>query len=196
VIYFYHYNKVLIASASINEKPFNSMKSLNYLLKDEQETINVGGCLAEIIKQQNKGLIAYLHGGLGAGKTTLTRGFVRGMGHQGNVKSPTYTLVEPYDLGQWQVYHFDLYRLADAEELEYMGIRDYFNERCCCFIEWPEKGVGFLVNADLSINIAYSGLQRQLTLTAESPWGDKILNVFDNIYRNNYNKNSADNSTK
>ncbi len=153
------------------------MKNLNYLLPDEQATIEIGAKLAHIIKQQSKGLIVYLYGDLGAGKTTLTRGFVRAMGHTGNVKSPTYTIVEPYNLANWKIYHFDLYRLADPEELEYMGIRDYFADNCCCFIEWPEKGAGLLVKADLNINIAYSGEQRQLTLTAITAWGNEIISL-------------------
>ena len=97
------------------------------------------------------------------------------MGHVGKVKSPTYTLVEPYDLADWHVYHFDLYRLADPEELEFMGIRDYFNDNCCSFIEWPEKGAGFIVKADIDINLAYSGQQRNLSMTAKTEQGKQIL---------------------
>jgi len=153
------------------------MKEFNCVLVDEQATINIGAELAAIVKQQNKGLVAYLHGDLGAGKTTLTRGFVIGMGHIGKVKSPTYTLVEPYDLADWHIYHFDLYRLSDPEELEFMGIRDYFNNDCCSFIEWPEKGAGFIVNADIHLNLAYSGEQRKLSIVAETLWGEDILRL-------------------
>jgi len=153
------------------------MKEFKCVLADEQATINIGSELAAIIKQQNKGLVAYLYGDLGAGKTTLTRGFVLAMGHTGKVKSPTYTLVEPYDLADWHIYHFDLYRLSDPEELEFMGIRDYFNDNCCSFIEWPEKGAGFIVNADIHINLAYSGEQRQLSIVAVTPWGEDILRL-------------------
>lgn len=149
------------------------------ILADEVATIAMGKQLAEIIKSKLKhGIIVYLKGELGAGKTTLTRGFVQGMGHVGNVKSPTYTLVEPYDLGEWQVYHFDLYRLADPEELEYMGIRDYFNSQSCSFIEWPEQGYGMIPTADVIINLAYSGEQRNITLQSVSTVGNKLLSAF------------------
>lgn len=153
------------------------MKQLNYFLKDEAATLAIGANLAKVLHGLSKpqSFVVYLNGDLGAGKTTLTRGFVRGMGHEGNVKSPTYTLVEPYELAKWRVFHFDLYRLSDPEELEYMGIRDYFNDDCCCFIEWPKKGVGLLAKADLIIDIAYQNDQRTINLKAETVHGETIL---------------------
>jgi|TARA_B110000238_G_scaffold166796_1_gene182622 tRNA threonylcarbamoyladenosine biosynthesis protein TsaE len=159
------------------------MKQLNYFLADEAATIAMGTSLATVIKNKLKqGIVVFLNGDLGAGKTTLSRGFVRGMGHRGNVKSPTYTLVEPYDLGGWHVYHFDLYRLSDPEELEYMGIRDYFEDNCCCLIEWPEKGKGLLAQEDLIINIDYIGEQRNITLNASTNKGTNLLKELKNIY--------------
>ncbi|WP_441003852.1 tRNA (adenosine(37)-N6)-threonylcarbamoyltransferase complex ATPase subunit type 1 TsaE [Pseudocolwellia agarivorans] len=150
--------------------------TLRYDLVDSEATIAMGNTLAQLIKNElKKGLIVYLHGELGAGKTTLTRGFVQGMGHKGNVKSPTYTLVEPYELNAWNVYHFDLYRLADPEELEYMGIRDYFGENSCCFIEWPEKGEGLLPKPDLILTIEYVGSQRQVTLESKTELSQLLL---------------------
>lgn len=160
------------------------MRKLEYLLSNEADTVAVGENLAKVLLAQDKqqALVVYLNGDLGAGKTTLSRGFVRGMGHKGNVKSPTYTLVEPYELTPWQVFHFDLYRLADPEELEYMGIRDYFNDNCCCFIEWPEKGAGLLANADIIINIVYQDEQRLIDLQANSPRGDMVLQALSTMY--------------
>lgn len=157
------------------------MKQLEYVLPDEAATVTMGENIAKVVLQQYKlqqnqqSLVVFLNGDLGAGKTTLTRGFVRGMGHQGNVKSPTYTLVEPYELPPWQVYHFDLYRLSDPEELEYMGIRDYFSDHCCCFIEWPEKGAGVLANADIIINIVYQEEQRVIEFISCSSRGEGVL---------------------
>lgn len=147
-----------------------------FKLVDECATIALGRHIAEVVKFGLKeGVVVFLNGDLGAGKTTLTRGFVQGMGHKGNVKSPTYTLVEPYDLQNWQVYHFDLYRLADPEELEYMGIRDYFNRNSCSFIEWPEKGRGMLPEPDMVINLAYDNEERKVELKALSSLGEQLL---------------------
>ncbi len=116
-----------------------------------------------------------LSGDLGAGKTTISRGILSGLGHTGSVKSPTYTLVEPYELSLGRVCHFDFYRLIDPEELEYMGFRDYLAEACLCLIEWPERGQGFLPDADIEIGIIQAGEGRILSFKAGSNLGNQII---------------------
>lgn len=134
----------------------------------------MGAALAAILP--SKGLI-FLHGPLGAGKTTLVRGLLRAVGHTGSTKSPTYTIVEPYDLATRKVYHFDLYRIADPEELEYLGFRDYLSEECLCLIEWPEKGAEFLPQADMEISLAYEGEARSIKLILNNPTWQRSINL-------------------
>lgn len=119
--------------------------------------------------------VLFLEGDLGAGKTTLTRGMLRGLGHVGAVRSPTYTLLEPYDLGSLQLYHLDLYRLGDPEELEYLGLRDLMRDDAIWVVEWPERGVGLLPPPDLRIRIAHLTAGRRLALSAESAIGEEVL---------------------
>lgn len=126
------------------------MTSQEIYLADETATLSLG---AQIAQQFLAGGIIKLYGDLGAGKTTLVRGLLRELGYQGTVKSPTYTLVEPYHLSNRTIYHFDLYRLADSEELEYMGIRDYLDQDTLCILEWPDKGGVYIPKANLVINI-------------------------------------------
>lgn len=150
------------------------MLEFTTILPSEQHTLAFAHRLAKLL---HGGMVIYLKGDLGAGKTTFCRGLIQALGHVGHVKSPTYTLVEPYDLTGLQVYHFDLYRLHDAEELEFMGIRDYFTPSSLCLIEWPERGLGILPQADITVALEHELTARTLILTAHSVQAETLLTV-------------------
>ena len=155
---------------------------MEQFLVDEAATLNLGGQLARCCPA---GCVIYLHGELGAGKTTLVRGFLHALGHEGAVKSPTYTLVEPYtvidrDVSR-DIYHFDLYRLSEPEELEYLGGRDYFTGDSVCLVEWPERGEGWLPEADLDIYLQHRAEGRQVRLLAHGQAGLALLGQLERI---------------
>ncbi len=152
------------------------MSQLTLSIEDPQGMENMGKRLYDACR--TTGLILYLKGNLGAGKTTLVRGFLRAMSFSGSVKSPTYTLVEPYEFKDATVYHFDLYRLNSPDELEYMGIRDYFFKGAYCLVEWPEKAESFLPECDLQIHFKILDNTRQVTLNAISQKGKNVLQRF------------------
>jgi tRNA threonylcarbamoyladenosine biosynthesis protein TsaE len=122
--------------------------------------------------------VVHLVGQLGAGKTTLVRGLAGALGIEGPIKSPTYTLVEPYTRDDVTLYHFDLYRLGDGEELEYLGARDAFAEAALCVIEWPERGQGWLPEPDLLVQLTVSGTGREAEVRAGTPRGAAVLENF------------------
>ncbi len=141
-------------------------------LPDEAATMALGNRLALVIEP---GLYVALSGDLGSGKTTLTRGILRGLGYQGKVKSPTYTLVEPYNLSKLDLYHFDFYRLNNPQEWLDAGFRDYFEPRTVCLVEWPERGGDLLPVADLKISLSVEGSGRRIRIAAETEHGKHCL---------------------
>lgn len=143
----------------IKEVPKTAMH-LERLLATETATVQFGRELAAALRgvvgksETAQSLVIYFNGDLGAGKTTLCRGIVQGFGHTGAVKSPTFTLVEPYLLEGFELYHFDLYRLSDPGEFEFIGVDNYFDSPgAVCLVEWPERGEGYLPKADLVLDL-------------------------------------------
>lgn len=153
------------------------MIAVEFKAANETEMVEFGRSIGAALRQ---GTI-FLSGDLGAGKTTLTRGVLQSRGHLGAVKSPTYTLVEPYEYNNQRLYHFDLYRLGNPEELEYMGIRDYFDEDSLCIVEWPERGAGILPLPDLQVTVSCLplvdgvSLGRSLQLQPHSERGERCI---------------------
>ena len=134
---------------------------------------------ARLIGACEHGGVITLSGELGTGKTTLVRGALQARGVSSGVRSPTYTLVEYYPFADFAVAHFDLYRLGDAEELEYLGYRDYLNPQTLCLIEWPQRATGYLNAVDVAIELDYDPEGRSLTLAAGSDWGRKLVSRLD-----------------
>lgn len=169
---------ILVAYRSIHifqAKLLMSGQSYQIELHDEDATRQIAGQLAQGCRN---GGVLYLHGDLGAGKTTFSRYLLQSLGHQGNVKSPTYTLVESYELSGLPVFHFDLYRLHDPEELEFMGIRDYFATQHLCLVEWPERGQPLLPVPDLDLQLKITSAEaRQLQINAMTARGAAMLEL-------------------
>ena len=137
---------------------------IDQLVTNEQSMESLGRNYADLMRG---GDIIYLEGELGAGKTTFVRGFLRGLGHQGGVTSPTYTLIEPYSFESFSVYHLDLYRLESAEELETLGLRDMINDESILLVEWPDRGLGVLPPATVSVSIQYAADARNVAITLD-----------------------------
>jgi len=138
----------------------------------KEETAQFGARLAAALAP---GAVIGLSGPLGAGKTTLVRGLLRALGWQGAVKSPTYTLVESYELGDIRLHHFDLYRLTDPAELEFIGLRDYLDGQAICLVEWAERGAGLLPPADLTVELTFRGGGRRICLNSGTETGHRQL---------------------
>ncbi len=149
-----------------------SRRRVTLAAASEADQVALGSRLAGCLSWP---FVVFLEGDLGTGKTTLVRGILRGLGHQGNVKSPTYTLIEPYALGAGTGYHLDLYRVGDPGELEYLGLRDLLAESSLLLVEWPERGAGELPIPDLAIHIRYAPQGRELELRAHSAAGEAAL---------------------
>ena len=141
-------------------------------LADEAATIAFGQEMLEALPEDLAGWTLLLTGELGAGKSTFARAFIKAAGHAGAVPSPTYTLVEPYDLPRGNIYHVDLYRVSSEDELRYLGWNEL--ENGCRLVEWPDRAPGLTSQADLSVVLRYDGPGRSVEVTALSPRAEKL----------------------
>ena len=149
-------------------------------LADEAATLALGSELAAVMVP---GLMVYLSGHLGAGKTTLARALLKGLGYTGKVKSPTYTLVEVYAVSRLNLYHFDFYRFGNSQEWLDAGFRDYFTADAVCLVEWPEKAAGSLPKADLTISLSMHETGRSVTIAAGTQEGEQCLKRLEQLPR-------------
>ena len=151
-------------------------------IPDEHQQLQFGAQLADAWRQSKlPGILIYLYGNLGAGKTTLIRGFLRGLGYQQHVKSPSYTLIESYEINGQSIFHVDLYRLQDPHELLNLGLLDEFDGHSVCLIEWPEYAGNILPQADLACYIAPLVQGREIRIEALSERGEKVLVELEKI---------------
>lgn len=143
----------------------DSGTTIDCYLADEGATLDMGARLLPFLAGSP---LVFLHGQLGAGKTTLVRGILRALGHNGSVKSPTYTLLEPYEVDGRTIYHFDLYRIGDSEELDFIGIDELMDSDAIKLVEWPEQGAGRLPTPDVTVRLSLEGEGRRIEVSAKS----------------------------
>lgn len=150
---------------------------LSRSLPAETDTLALGAALGGTLEP---GMSVYLRGELGAGKTTLARGILQGLGHTGRVKSPTYGLVEVYEFSRLYLYHFDFYRFTDPRELGDAGFREHFNPASVCLVEWPEKAAGVVPAADIRVALKLAGRGRELQIDADTEAGRRCIRELQN----------------
>ena len=143
-------------------------------MPDAEATLRLGAALAAGVAP---GRVLHLRGELGTGKTTLVRGLLRALGHRGRVKSPSYSLLEPYTLSSLNLYHFDFYRFKDRSEWLSSGFREYFNPDSVCIVEWPERAGEGLAPPDLELRLEFAGEARRARLEARTPAGESWLSA-------------------